>query len=188
MNDLARPIPVKRKTPSVPGWAWMAAVLAGSLLFGLLVLPRISSNQLQVTSLAPNFSLPLMNGDGAASTSRTSLLALRGKVVVLDFWATWCGPCADQSKILERFTAVPRANVEIIGINAGEPASIVSNHLKQHPANYTIALDESSQVEQAFGVRGLPTLVVITPSGRIAAVTSGVVSYAQLERLVRSAF
>jgi cytochrome c biogenesis protein CcmG, thiol:disulfide interchange protein DsbE len=188
MNDLARLTPVKRSKPTVPGWVWIAATLVGSLLFGLLVLPRVASHEVRASSLVPNFSLTLLNGDGTENSSRLSLTALRGKVTILDFWATWCGPCAEQAKILERYNSVPRSNVEVIGINAGEPTEVVSKHLRQHPAGYAIALDETSQVGEAFGVRGLPTLIVIAPNGRVSAVTSGVVSYAQLERLVRSAF
>ncbi len=164
----------------------LGLVIFASLLFGLFVLPRIGPRDTRAGAQAPEFSLPIVAGGD--TNNRVSLNAQRGKVVVLDFWTTWCGPCAEQAKILERYVAVPRADVAVIGVNEGEPMALLRGYFeRQRPVAYPMLADLDEQVGESFSVRGLPTLVVIDKAGRIASATSGVVPYGRLERLVADA-
>lgn len=161
----------------------LGLVIFASLLFGLFVLPRIGPRDTRAGAEAKEFSLPIVAGGD--TNNRVSLNAQRGKVVILDFWATWCGPCAEQAKILERYVAVPRADIVVIGVNEGEPLALLRAYFeRQRPAAYPMVADFDEQVGESFSVRGLPTLVVIDKSGRLASATSGVVPYERLERLV----
>ncbi|HMA92852.1 MAG TPA: TlpA disulfide reductase family protein [Polyangiaceae bacterium] len=162
----------------------IAIVMIASVLLGLLGLPRIGERSARTGAVAPEFSLPVVSGGD--SGSRISLGAYRDTVVVLDFWATWCAPCAEQARVLEQFVAV-RPPVEVVGVNQGEDLAVVQAYLAQHPSSYPIVLDTEQRVGDAYGVRGLPTLVVIDRNGRIAATVSGVISYGRLERLVAEA-
>jgi cytochrome c biogenesis protein CcmG, thiol:disulfide interchange protein DsbE len=165
---------------------WTIALVAVvSLAFGLLALPRIGSKALAPGGMAPDFSLPVVVG--GEPNARISLSNYRGKVVVLDFWATWCKPCAEQARILEQFLTAARRDVAVLGVNQGEEAETVRAYYAQHAPGYPIVLDGDERVGQAFSVRGLPTLVVVDGLGRVTASSSGVVSYARLERLVAEA-
>lgn len=163
----------------------IALVVVASLLFGLLALPRLGPRTPSSGGMAPEFALPVVVGGDP--TARVALANYRGQVVVLDFWATWCGPCAEQARILEQFVRVARRDVTILGIDQGETAETVREHFAKRDAGYAILLDADERVGQSYAVRGLPTIVIIDRLGRIAASLSGLVPYARLERLVAEA-
>lgn len=185
MNQGLRPAQPNKEKGDRFTYAAIALVILASLLLGLLGLPHIGAKSARAGAIAPEFSLPVVSGGDAGS--RISLSAYRDKLVVLDFWATWCGPCAEQARVLEQFVAGGHPNLAVIGVNQGEEQGTVRAYTDQHRPSYPIVLDADQRVGDAFGVRGLPTLVIIERSGRISASVSGVVPYARLERLVAEA-
>ena len=164
---------------------WMGLVVFVSLVFGLFVLPRIQPREGRSGTPVPEFSLPIVAGGDAGN--RISLQAQRGKVVVLDFWATWCGPCTEQTRILERFVATSPGDVQVIGVNEGEEPELLRKYFEQHTAKYPIVSDVDEQTGQVFRVQGLPTLAIIDRAGKFSSVSNGVVAYARLARLVAEA-
>ncbi len=113
---------------------------------------------------------PPIAGQRITGTNPVDLEALRGKVVVLDFWATWCGPCLAVMPHLNSLSQ-RHAGLAVVGISA-ERAGTVRAMLTRRPVHYTIAAS-GGQTTRAYGVTGIPTIVVIGRSGKIRAIERG---------------
>jgi thiol-disulfide isomerase/thioredoxin len=110
----------------------------------------------------------------------------RGKVVIIDFWATWCPPCIFQIPELNRLAAAhrERSDVVVIGISVDAGGrSVVAPWVEEHAVEYTIVCGDE-ELAAEFGVFGFPTLVIIGPEGEIASRHVGLVEYEALEELV----
>ena len=131
---------------------------------------------------APAFTLHDLSG------REVSLAALRGRVVVIDFWATWCAPCEFQIPILNGFWAARRgAGVEVLGVAVdAEGASVVGPFTDEHGVRYPVLLGDEG-LARDFGALGFPTLFVVGPSGRIESMHTGVIDAETLGAAVRSA-
>lgn len=118
---------------------------------------------------AEEFELPLLDG------GVVKLSALKGKTVVLDFWATWCGPCRRAMPMVEKVTrALADKGVVLYAVNQGEEAEAVKKYLKSENLNPKVALDKDSKVGQAYGARSIPTIVLVGPDGVVRKVFMGV--------------
>ena len=107
--------------------------------------------------------------------------------MLLDYWATWCGPCRAEMPIVDRVAARYRdKGLVTIGVNAGEDPEDVAPWIKRNGVGYPIASDDGT-AQRAYGVENLPTLVVISTTGKIVAVRVGMTDAAELERLVNEA-
>jgi len=169
-------------------WTPAVLVLVASVLFGYLVLPywsgAVQSSSPLVGQPAPDFSLPVFHGGD--DTSRIKLSALRGNVVVLDFWASWCRPCAVQSGILSDM--VPRLgdNVVLVGVNTADNPLRAREFAEREKLPYAAVLD-TGEVAEVYGASSLPTLVVIDPSGRVVSAASRVMSASEVEKAIARA-
>lgn len=162
----------------------IAVLIALSALVGLAVLPRLApgGHDLQGKP-APDVVLPVAaNGDAGA---RMQLSELKGQPVILDFWASWCGPCALQAPILERVARrYQKKGLVVLGVNVDDPAAVARQYAAQKGLSYPIVLDEGRDASGHYGVDKLPTLVVIDREGKVAAYLTALVDEASLDEIV----
>jgi peroxiredoxin len=132
--------------------------------------------------MAPEFELPALDGGETVALS-----ALRGKTVVVDFWATWCPPCEFQVPELNAFFEAhkddPNLKVYGISIDDGEPEQ-VSKWVAEKNVRYPILLADDS-LARKFGAMGFPTLIVIAPDGSIDSRHIGLIEQDDLESAVK---
>ena len=117
---------------------------------------------------APDFTLTSIDGKSV------SLQDLRGKIVILDFWATWCGPCRKGLPVLMEI-AKSRANDGVVlwAVDLDEPKEKVAEFLKKKGWDLPVLLDSKGKVSQKYGVGGIPHTVVIDPKGVVHSVEIG---------------
>ena len=112
------------------------------------------------------FDLRLQRLDGAAF----SLDALRGNLVVLDFWASWCIPCRTSFPYLDKLQSRYAAKgVRVVGLTLEEDGEAVNAFLDQVPVAFAIARDPSGRAGEAFGVVAMPTTFLLDRDGKVAA-------------------
>jgi peroxiredoxin len=113
---------------------------------------------------APNFSLPKLDGPG-----EISLQSFHGKVVLLNFWASWCGPCRLEAPLLNQIqTRYGRRGVEVVGVDSQDFASDARAFARDLHVNYTLVDDSSNDVTNRWGVTsGFPVTFVINRSGSV---------------------
>ena len=127
--------------------------------FRFLVVPHLGESA-GVNRPAPVVEL-------AATDGRFSLAAHRGRLVFLDFWASWCTPCQASLPLVERWAKSHR-EVDVVAIDAGEPPAQAARFAREFGLAQT-AFDPQLQTTKAFGVDGFPTMIVIDAKGRVVA-------------------
>ena len=145
--------------------AFGIAAIAIAAAVGTLLVPRMWDGALSsaVERPAPDVTLQLLNG------GQVRLADLRGHVVVLNFWAVWCGPCVRELPELASFAQQSRG-AEVIAVNSGiggDNAGKILRFLRVRHLNLSVAFDSQRIAYQAFGIEGVPTTVIIDPHGMI---------------------
>ena len=111
-------------------------------------------------TIAPAFALHTLDGSTLESD------ALRGKIIVLNFWATWCGPCKEEMPAMQRLQeAFPTTDLALLAVTADLQQDAIAAFAKGLGLSFPILLDDTKDVSAAFGVRGLPTTVIIDREG-----------------------
>lgn len=182
--------PVERKTPDR---GTIVTAVAGMLLVALVVVS--SSGTFKKAMLrwkfqgaeAPEFVLKELE-----TMAPVRLTEHRGKVVLLDFWATWCPPCREQMPVIEKLSRDKALadKVQIFSINTDEPApdrlQVVRAFIKQR--GYTMkTLVDTGVAANSYQIFSIPTLVIITPAGQIQSLRQGVHSEQELRELIARA-
>ncbi len=115
---------------------------------------------------------PALEGQRVQGVAPMDLERLRGRVVVVDFWATWCGPCAFVMPQLDQLQRAHEGEgLTVLGLTDELPET-VRRHLRARPVSFTVAGNARATL-QRYGVRGFPTLVVVDRAGKVRLVESG---------------
>jgi thiol-disulfide isomerase/thioredoxin len=141
-------------------------VVASSLMLALS-----ASNAFAVSAgdKAPDFNIPRLEEKGMLS-----LKHYRGKVVYIDFWASWCSPCRKSLPALNLVhTEFHKRGFEVIAINLDEERDDAMTFLKEFPVVYPTAIDTSSKVPEAYGLVGMPTAYLVDRKGIVQLVHEG---------------
>ena len=128
-----------------------------------------SGGGVQVRTPAPALTLRRLDAPGSLS-----LASLRGKVVAVNFWASWCGPCRDEAPLLERTWTGSRAKgLVVVGVDANDYSGDARRFMRAHGLTYPILHDAHGSTLGHWGVPGLPTTFVVSRSGRVGAKVVG---------------
>jgi thiol-disulfide isomerase/thioredoxin len=130
-------------------------------------------------SPAPDFALADLSGN------TVSLTDFRGQVVVLNFWATWCGPCVEEMPMFQKYQD-QYPDMVMIGVDAEEKPQTVIDFLSDKGLSYLMLLDEKAIAGDLYQVLVLPTTYFIDEEGTIRFRHIGVISEAQLEAYLGS--
>lgn len=139
-------------------------------LFGALMLCAVMATQAgdglleAMPEPAPAPAFDLQTPDGSV----VKLADLRGKIVVVNFWATWCPPCLAEMPAMERaWQGLREKGVRFVGINVDEDAETVASFAKTQALSFPLLLDPGGKVTQAWPLRGLPTTFVVDAEGAL---------------------
>ena len=156
-------------------------VIVALLASGLGRDPSVIASPL-VGRAAPDFTLPQLNG------RPVTLSQLRGQVVVINFWASWCTECqTEQGALDQTWQQFSDSGVVVLGVNFEDTTGDARNYVRSAGVGYPVVEDGSSQTALAYGLRGVPETFIVNASGRIVSRIIGPTTAAVLARDIRSA-
>ena len=120
------------------------------------------------TGPAPQFTLAAKGGQDV------SLAQYKGQVVMLNFWASWCGPCRQEMPLLDSiYKQYHRMGFTLIGVNVEPDSNAANQWLKETPVSFPILYDKESKVSKMYDVAGMPSTVIIDRAGKVRALHRG---------------
>jgi len=133
----------------------------------LTVLLGLPAGAVEVGQSAPDFDL-------AGSLAAVKLSDYKGKTVYLDFWASWCGPCKQSfpwmNEMQSRYGA---KGFRVVGVNVDQKTDDAKAFLKDTPASFDVAFDQTGKTPKTYAIKGMPTSVLIGADGKVISVHSG---------------
>lgn len=128
---------------------------------------------------APDFRLTSLQGESV------ELHDFAGRILVLELWATWCGPCRLQADILhELYEEVAGSDIEFLAVSLGESREVVERFVEDEPFTYPVLLDPDETLGISLEVYALPTVVVVDGEGRVRFAQAGITDAGTLRRVL----
>ena len=129
-------------------------------------------------ALAPGFTANLLDGESM------DLDDLRGRPVILNFWATWCGPCRREMPLLEEIGPGTKADIAILAVNYGEAVETVSAYVNDKDVSLPVVLDPDLSLARTYLIYGMPTTFLVDAQGVVQAVHTGELTEDMLAQFV----
>jgi cytochrome c biogenesis protein CcmG/thiol:disulfide interchange protein DsbE len=159
---MARPFKVAAQTLAL-------GAVAGLLVLLVWKVVQQETGGAATNEAAPAFDLPKLEGEG-----RVSLASLRGRAVVLNFWASWCDPCRDESPYLERLWREKRAQgLVLVGVNEEDVSKDARRFARRYGLSYPLVRDKSGGLRDDYRLRGYPETFVVDRRGRVVERVAG---------------
>ena len=144
----------------------MRTRIAAMIAAAALALPALAVNP--TGSPAPQFTL------GSRAGQSVSLAQYKGQVVMLNFWASWCGPCRQEMPLLESiYKKYNRLGFTMIGVNVEPDSNAANEWMKATPVSFPILYDKDSKVSKMYDVAGMPSTVIIDRTGKVRVLHRG---------------
>jgi len=129
---------------------------------GSIAILGVASLATASDSLAPDFTLPGKAGEAV------SLAKLKGQVVMLNFWASWCGPCRTEMPLMDQiYKKYSAAGFVLLGVNVDSDSSDAQKFLSQVPVSFPIAYDRDNKVSKIYEVAAMPSTIFIDRKGNV---------------------
>jgi len=166
-------------------WTAIVVLVAGAAIW--IVAPFFTGGSSQPAGpagfagqTAPVFD---MHDDSGAPAS---LAAYRGRIVVMNLWASWCPPCREEMPDLQRLAQAYPARVVVVGVNQGESAERARAFAHSLGIRFPIWIDDRQQYGRVYGALGLPTTVIVDRNGVVVRGFDGPLSYGQMRAAIAS--
>jgi peroxiredoxin len=162
----------------------MRALCSRSLLIGFIVVVACSPGVETGSGRqgGPDFSLASLDGTHLGPGD------FHGRVVLFDFWATWCAPCHVQADILKAIYDEFRVHgVEFVAVSVGEPESTVRSFVSRRPFPYPVLIDPRDEVASGLGIFVLPTIMILDAEGQVSYLQEGISSARRLRESLSEA-
>ena len=170
----------RRRARLLAGVGAVVAVIVALLMTGLGRDPSVIASPL-VGRAAPNFTLPQLDGPPV------TLAKLRGQIVVINFWASWCTECqVEQAALDQTWQQFRDSGVVVIGVDFEDSTGAARGYVRTDDVTYPVVEDSSSKTALAYGLRGVPETFVVNSSGRIVKHVIGPVGGAALTSEINS--
>lgn len=127
--------------------------------------------------MSPDFELQSMDG------TMIKLSDLRGKNVIINFWATWCDFCVLEMPDLQKLQDTYKDDLIILAVNVGEKKEEVEKFIKDNNFKLTVLLDTDSSVSSIYGLRSFPSTISVNEKGEVVSAHVGMMTYEQMEKL-----
>jgi peroxiredoxin len=137
----------------------------GGIVVAALMVPAVAGSG---AAPAPDFNLPARAG------AAMSLSGLKGQVVLINFWASWCGPCRKEMPVLDQlYQRYKGLGFTLLAVNVEEDSNAAEHWLKDTPVTFPVLFDRKNQVSKLYDVIAMPSTVLVDRQGRVRYLHSG---------------
>ncbi len=159
--------------------SWVVFLVVTAVVLGIVVVPALNraaiTRHATLGKPAPDFTLTSLDG------KKVTLSQLKGKPVLINFWATWCPPCRLEMPALQTvYQEASAKGFTLLMVNQQEDSTTVQNFLKQNNYSLPVVLDLNGQVSDMYQVTGIPTSVFIDSQGVVRDIHVGTIPVADL--------